>query len=97
MLKVWVGHRQWIYGVEWLWRSEEEAAGVGSSGTTTLMASASEDATLRIWDLRSTASPLLTLDSLHTDGILDVTYAGSMKLASGGKDNRTKSVSIEQP
>eukprot|EP00672_Neobodo_designis_P027804 CAMPEP_0174828050 /NCGR_PEP_ID=MMETSP1114-20130205/1101_1 /TAXON_ID=312471 /ORGANISM="Neobodo designis, Strain CCAP 1951/1" /LENGTH=485 /DNA_ID=CAMNT_0016061751 /DNA_START=33 /DNA_END=1490 /DNA_ORIENTATION=+ len=98
VLKVWVGHRQWVYGVEWLWRAEEDAAGaVGASSSTTLMASASEDATLRVWDLRATASPLLTLDALHTDGILDVTYAGSMKLASGGKDNRTKSVSIEQP
>jgi ribosome biogenesis protein YTM1 len=94
VLKVWVGHRQWVYGVEWLWRQEEEA---GASSSTTLMASTSEDATMRIWDLRSTATPLLTLDSLHTDGILDVTYAGSMKLATGGKDNRTKSVTVEQP
>jgi ribosome biogenesis protein YTM1 len=94
-VKTWAGHRQWVYSVAWLWRSEE--ADQASAANATLFASASEDATLRIWDLRSTAAALITLDSLHSDGILDVTYAGSMKLATGGKDNRTKSVSVEQP
>jgi ribosome biogenesis protein YTM1 len=97
VVKVWAGHRQWVYSVAWLWRREEDNAAMQPSTSTTLLASASEDATLKIWDLRSTSSALLTLDSLHTDGILDVTYAGGMKLACGGKDNRTKSVTVEQP
>lgn len=91
VMKTFSGHRQWIYSVCWLWNREE---GESQSSGGELFATASEDATLRIYDLRSTTTALLTLDTQHTDAILDVTYAGQSVIASGGKDNKTKSFSL---
>lgn len=83
------GHRQWLYNVCWLWKKEEDASG-------RLFATCSEDACVRVYDLRSTSTPLLCLDALHTDGVLDVTYVGNSLVASCGKDNKTKSFSVYQ-
>jgi len=93
VVKTFAGHRQWVYGVSWLWRRDDTIANA-SAGS--LFTSASEDATVRVWDLRSTSSALVTLDSLHTDGVLDVTYVGNSEIASGGKDNRTKTFSLRK-
>eukprot|EP00758_Cryptobia_borreli_P003657 Tbor_TRINITY_DN3895_c0_g1::TRINITY_DN3895_c0_g1_i1::g.5701::m.5701/K14863/YTM1, WDR12; ribosome biogenesis protein YTM1 len=86
------GHRQWVYGVTWLWRDDEKGAGDMSN----MFASSSEDATVRVWDTRCLSAPLITQDRLHTDGVLDVTYCGNNEIASGGKDNKTKTFSVEK-
>lgn len=83
------GHRQWLYAASWVWNKQEGDATNGS-----LFATASEDACIRVFDLRSTSAPLLTLDTLHTDGVLDITYVGNSLMASCGKDNKTKSFSV---
>lgn len=90
--KTFAGHRQWVYSVAWMWRADEPH---GASIPSNLFASASEDATVRIWDLRSMSSALITLDALHTDGVLDVCYVGNSEIASGGKDNKTKTFSLK--
>jgi ribosome biogenesis protein len=90
VVKTFSGHRQWVYSVAWLWRADEQ------QGAANVFASASEDATVRIWDLRCTSSALVTLDALHTDGVLDVCYVGGSEIASGGKDNKTKTFSLKQ-
>lgn len=91
VIKTFSGHRQWLYGVAWLWnRVEGDASHSGGS----LFATSSEDATVRVYDLRCTNTALLTLDAMHTDGVLDVTYVGQSVIASGGKDNKTKSFSL---
>jgi ribosome biogenesis protein YTM1 len=87
--KTWTGHRQWVYSVDWCWRADD------APGNGNLLVSAGEDSTVRVWDLRSTSSALLTLDSLHTDGVLSVAYAGNGQVASGGKDNKTKTFTLE--
>ncbi|RNF18385.1 ribosome biogenesis protein YTM1 [Trypanosoma conorhini] len=91
VVKSFSGHRQWLYAATWLWRREE-----GEQGGAHLFATASEDSTVRVWDLRSSTAALLTLDSMHTDGVLDVTYVGGSQIASGGKDNKTKSFSLSK-
>lgn len=91
VVKTFGGHRQWLYATTWLWKAEEgDAPHSGGS----LFATCSEDATVRVYDLRCTNTALLTLDTLHTDGVLDVTYVGQSLIASGGKDNKTKSFSL---
>lgn len=92
-VKTFGGHRQWLYSVAWLWNREEGDA-PHSGGA--LFATSSEDATVRVYDLRCTNTALLTLDALHTDGVLDVTYVGQSTIASCGKDNKTKSFSLEK-
>lgn len=89
--KTFTGHRQWVYGVTWLWRDDE--AGAASNNC---FATCSEDATVRVWDLRCLSAALITQDHLHTDGVLDVTYCGQNEIASGGKDNKTKTFTIER-
>lgn len=90
-VKTFGGHRQWLYSATWLWNREEgDAPHSGGS----LFATSSEDSTVRVYDLRCTNTALLTLDTLHTDGVLDVTYAGQSTIASCGKDNKTKSFSL---
>ncbi|KAH8610903.1 WD domain [Trypanosoma vivax] len=84
--KTFSGHKQWLYAAAWLWRSDEVESHGGN-----FFATASEDATVRLWDLRCTTHALLTLDRLHTDGVLDLTYAGAGTIVSCGKDNSTKS------
>eukprot|EP00796_Vickermania_ingenoplastis_P003596 gene3596-2537_t len=66
-VKTFSGHRQWLYAASWLWNSEEKT-------DNNLFATSSEDSCVRIFDLRCTTAPLLTLDTIHTDGILDVSY-----------------------
>jgi ribosome biogenesis protein YTM1 len=88
-VKVWTGHRQWVYSVCWQYHPNEQVT------PAPLIVSGSEDATLRVWDLRSTNAPLLTLDLLHADGILDVTYIGKNEVASCGKDNRTRTSTLK--
>ena len=92
-VKTFSGHRQWVYGVTWMWREEEQG---GAPAGENLFASSSEDATVRVWDLRCVSAPLMVKDMLHTDGVLDVTYCGKNEVASCGKDNRTKSFSVEK-
>lgn len=82
------GHRQWVYAVAWCWRAGD------ASHPGELFLSAGEDATVRVWDTRCTAAALTTLDKMHTDGVLDVTYVGNLEAASGGKDNKTKTFSL---
>lgn len=91
VVKTFGGHRQWLYAATWLWDREEGDA-PHSGGA--LFATSSEDGTVRVYDLRCTNTALLTLDALHTDGVLDVTYAGQSTIASCGKDNKTKSFSL---
>jgi len=91
IVKTFSGHRQWLYSTAWLWNSQEGEA-PHSGGT--LFATSSEDATVHVFDLRCSSTALLTLDTQHTDGVLDVTYVGRSILASGGKDNQTKSISL---
>jgi ribosome biogenesis protein len=93
VVKTFSGPRQWLYSVAWLWDAQEGSA-AHSGGS--LFAVASEDATVRVYDLRSTNTALLTLDSLHTDGVLDVTYVGQSIIASCGKDNKTKSFALSK-
>ncbi|KAF8285144.1 putative NLE (NUC135) domain/WD domain, G-beta repeat [Trypanosoma cruzi] len=88
-VKAFSGHRQWLYAATWMWRREE-----GEQGGPHLFATASQDSTVRVWDLRSSSAALLTLDTMHTDGVLDVTYVGNAQIASGGKDNKTKIFSL---
>jgi ribosome biogenesis protein YTM1 len=92
VVQVWSGHRQWVYGCSWLWRADDT-----TPAARPLLATASEDATVRIWDMRSKSGALLTFDKLHNDGVLDVTYAGGCEVASCGKDNRTKTVQVVMP
>lgn len=92
-IKTFSGHRQWVYGVTWMWREEEQG---GAPAGENLFASASEDATVRVWDLRCLTGPLMVKDMIHTDGVLDITYCGKNEVASCGKDNRTKSFSVEK-
>ncbi|CCW65803.1 unnamed protein product [Phytomonas sp. EM1] len=87
VIKTFSGARQWLYAATWLWRREE----ADTSATTNLFATSSEDGTVRVYDLRSTSTALLTLDTPHTDGVLDVGYAGGSTIVSCGKDNRTRS------
>lgn len=87
--KTFTGHRQWVYGVTWLWREEDQT-------TSNCFATSSEDSTVRVWDLRCPSAALITQDHLHTDGVLDVTYCGQNEIASGGKDNKTKTFAIER-
>lgn len=89
-VKTFSGHRQWLYAACWVW-NKSEADNEGN-----LFVTASEDACVRVYDLRSTSAPLLTLDTLHTDGVLDVTYVGNSLVASCGKDNKTKSFSVSK-
>ncbi|KEG09070.1 ribosome biogenesis protein YTM1 [Trypanosoma grayi] len=91
VVKTFSGHRQWLYAATWMWRWEE-----GERGAAHLFATASEDSTVRVWDLRSASAALLTLDTMHTDGVLDVTYVGESQIASCGKDNKTKSSSLSK-
>ncbi|KAG5471250.1 hypothetical protein LSCM1_01323 [Leishmania martiniquensis] len=90
-VKTFGGPRQWLYSVAWLWDAQEGDAGHGSSH---LFAVASEDATVRVYDLRCANTTLLTLDTMHTDGVLDVTYVGHSVIASCGKDNKTKTFAL---
>lgn len=90
IIKTFSGHRQWLYAASWIWE-KTEGESVGN-----LFATASEDACVRVFDLRSTAVPLLTLDTLHTDGVLDVTYVGNGHVASCGKDNKVKSFLVNK-
>lgn len=93
VVKTFGGPRQWLYSVAWLWDAQEgDAEHSGGS----LFAVASEDATVRVYDLRCTNTALLTQDALHTDGVLDVTYAGQSIIASCGKDNKTKSFALSK-
>ncbi|KAH9600938.1 NLE protein [Trypanosoma melophagium] len=94
VIKTFSGHRQWLYAATWLCRHEEGADAAAAAAH--LFATASEDSTVRIWDLRSTSAPLLTLDTMHTDGVLDVTYVGDSQIASCGKDNKTKTFSLSK-
>ena len=97
IVKLFTGHRQWCYSAAWLWRREENGSvGGESASSANHFVSVSEDATLRVWDLRCASGALLTLDRLHTDGILDVTYVGNNEVASGGKDNKTKTFTLER-
>lgn len=95
-VQTWSGHRQWVYGVTWMWRSDDDSAStVANHHDGILLASASEDSTVRIWDMRSTGgAALLTLDQLHANGVLDVTYAGGSEIVSCGKDNKAKSFKV---
>ncbi|AAZ10976.1 NLE (NUC135) domain/WD domain, G-beta repeat, putative [Trypanosoma equiperdum] len=85
-VKVFSGHKQWLYAASWLWRPDEGEVNGGN-----FFATASEDSTVRLWDLRCGTNALLTLDTSHTDGVLDVTYSGNGEIVSCGKDNSTKS------
>lgn len=93
VVKAFGGPRQWLYSVAWLWDAQE---GNAEHSGGSLFAVASEDATVRVYDLRSTNTALLTLDALHTDGVLDVTYVGQSIIASCGKDNKTKSFALSK-
>lgn len=93
VVKTFSGPRQWLYSVAWLWDAQE---GNAEHSGGSLFAVSSEDATVRVYDLRSTTTALLTLDALHTDGVLDVTYAGQSIIASCGKDNKTKSFALSK-
>ncbi|KPA73988.1 WD repeat protein [Leptomonas pyrrhocoris] len=93
VVKTFSGPRQWLYSVAWLWDVQE---GNAEHSGGSLFAMASEDATVRVYDLRSTNTALLTLDTMHTDGVLDVTYVGQSIIASCGKDNKTKSFALSQ-
>ncbi|AIO00612.1 hypothetical protein LPMP_310200 [Leishmania panamensis] len=93
VVKTFSGPRQWLYSVTWLWDAQEGDAEY-SGGS--LFALASEDATVRVYDLRCTNTALLTLDTMHTDGVLDVTYVGQSIIASCGKDNKTKSFALSR-
>lgn len=93
VVKTFSGPRQWLYSVTWLWDARE---GNAEHSGGSLFAVASEDATVRVYDLRSTNMALLTLDALHTDGVLDVTYVGQSVIASCGKDNKTKSFALSR-
>ncbi|CAJ08198.1 conserved hypothetical protein [Leishmania major strain Friedlin] len=93
VVKTFSGSCQWLYSVVWLWDAQEgDAEHSGGS----LFAVASEDATVRVYDLRCTNTALLTLDAMHTDGVLDVTYVGQSIIASGGKDNKTRSFALSK-
>ncbi|KAG5471895.1 hypothetical protein CUR178_02560 [Leishmania enriettii] len=92
-VKTFSGPRQWLYSVTWLWDAQEGDAGHSGSH---LFAVASEDATVRVYDLRCVNTALLTLDAMHTDGVLDVTYVGQSTIASCGKDNKTKSFALSK-
>ncbi|ORC84745.1 ribosome biogenesis protein YTM1 [Trypanosoma theileri] len=93
-IKTFSGHRQWLYAATWMCRREEGTDAAAAAAH--LFATASEDSTVRVWDLRSTSSALLTLDTMHTDGVLDVTYVGDSQIASCGKDNKTKTLSLSK-
>ncbi|KPI90346.1 putative WD repeat protein [Leptomonas seymouri] len=93
VVKTFSGPRQWLYSVAWLWNAQE---GNAEHSGGSLFAVASEDATVRVYDLRSTNTALLTLDAMHTDGVLDVTYAGQSIIATCGKDNKTKSFALSK-
>ncbi|EPY33194.1 ribosome biogenesis protein YTM1 [Strigomonas culicis] len=93
LVKTFSGHRQWLYSAAWIWDEADEHA---ESGSGVLFATGSEDGTVRVFDLRSTAGALLTMDALHTDGVLDVTYAGESFIVSCGKDNKTRSFSLSK-
>ena len=114
----WSGHRQWIYSVDWCWRQDDVAGSGGAIAGSTdgpLLVSASEDATVKVWDLRSTRGALATIDATtntnysksrndfnsegsggHTDGVLSVHYVGAGIVASGGKDNKTRTTSLAE-
>ncbi|EPY24988.1 ribosome biogenesis protein YTM1 [Angomonas deanei] len=89
--KTFSGHRQWLYSVCWLWGRDQQ-----DDQKSNLFSTCSEDATVRVYDLRSTSGPLLTLDTIHTDGVLDVTCAGNDTIVSCGKDNKTKASTISK-
>ena len=91
IVTAWSGHRQWVYSVCWLARDDDPSP-INSSQP--MLASASEDATVRVWDLRSTYGALMTFDKIHNDGVLCVAYGGNATIVSCGKDNRTKTVSV---
>ncbi|CCW71632.1 unnamed protein product [Phytomonas sp. Hart1] len=92
VVKTFGGARQWLYAATWLWRREEAE----TAATANLFATGGEDGAVRVYDLRSTTAALLTLDNLHTDGVLDVSYAGGSTIVSGGKDNRTQSFTVSK-
>ncbi|KAK7197808.1 WD repeat protein [Novymonas esmeraldas] len=94
VVKTFSGPRQWLYSAAWLWDAEGGEAEHSGGGGGGLFAIASEDATVRVYDLRCTNTALLTLDAMHTDGVLDVTYVGQSIIASCGKDNKTKSFAL---
>jgi len=90
IVKTFAGHRQWCYAAAWQTRREE------ADSASLIFASASEDATVRLWDLRCTSTSLRTLDRLHTDGVLDISYAGEQHFVSGGKDNKLRTFTVDR-
>ncbi len=70
--RLYTSHTDWISAVAWHPSSEH------------VVATASYDKTLKLWDLRA-AVPLHTMHG-HTDKVLCVVWAGPDRLLSGGAD-----------
>lgn len=98
VIKVFSGHRQWLYSCTWLddtfSASSTNSSSANNNNSGSLLATCSEDATIKVYDLRCATLPLLDIDHLHTDGVLDITYCGQSMMASGGKDNKLKTCSV---
>jgi len=67
------GHKTWVSSISW------------GPSTQHYFVSGSQDNTLKIWDIRSSA-PLHTV-SEHTDKVLTVDWCEKGIIASGGADN----------
>lgn len=70
--KQYLSHTDWISAVSWHPSAEH------------LVATASYDKTLKLWDLRASV-PLHTMEG-HTDKVLCLVWAGPSKLLSGSAD-----------
>lgn len=81
-------HRGWISSVSWLSNQQQH-----NSSSTPLLLSGSYDGTVKIWDLRSTTTPMYTMKT-HHDKIFSVSWTvnpdqiSESLILSGGADNR---------
>lgn len=82
-VKARMSHTDWIAAIAWHPRSACH------------LATASHDATVKLWDMRA-AVPLHTISS-HTDKVLSVAWVGPGHLASGGADSKLRLHGVQLP
>eukprot|EP00038_Savillea_parva_P024271 m.43550 g.43550 ORF g.43550 m.43550 type:complete len:520 (+) comp6422_c0_seq2:135-1694(+) len=74
------GHRQWISWLSW------EPLHASATADSRRFASASQDATVKIWDYKKTGNRLIMTFGQHSKGVTCVKWGGEGLLYTAGKD-----------